>query len=221
MTHLDTNLNHLKDNLIQMWNLVSSQMEMARLALINNDKDLAKEVRANEKMVDAFELKIDMDCENIIMLQNPVAVDLRFLLSVLKINYNLERIGDYANAIAKTAEKADEAWTTELIEKTHIPEMFYIAQTMIQEALGAFEKADRKMVKGLFGKDEKLDKLNAEIPAVICELLKSKPEDAPVLLDAFSIIRKLERAGDHITNIAEKLIFYFDAIIVKHSKLKK
>ncbi|MBK7029645.1 MAG: phosphate signaling complex protein PhoU [Bacteroidales bacterium] len=221
MTHLDSNLTQLREDLIQMWNLVSSQMEMARLALINGDKDLAKEVRANEKMVNAFELKIDMDCENIIMLQNPVAIDLRFLLSVLKINYNLERIGDYANAIAKTAEKADKEWPAELVETTHIPEMFFIAQTMIQEALGAFEKADRKMVKGLFGKDEQLDKMNAEIPAIICTMLKNKPDDAATLLDAFSIIRKLERAGDHITNIAEELIFYFDAIIVKHSKLKK
>ena len=221
MTHLDINLNQLKDDLIQMWNLISSQMEMARLALINNDKDLAREVRTNEKMVDAFELKIDMDCENIIMLQNPVAIDLRFLLSVLKINYNLERIGDYANAIAKTSEKSEKDWPMDIIEQTHIPEMFFIAQSMIQESLNAFENADRKLIKGLFGKDEKLDKLNNDVQPVICKLLKEKPDDSSMLLDAFSIIRKLERAGDHITNIAEELIFYFDAIIVKHNKLKK
>jgi phosphate transport system protein len=221
MSHLDMNLNQLRVDLVQMWNLVGSQMEKARLALLNGDKDLASEVRANEKMVDAFELKIDMDCENIIMLQNPVAVDLRFLLSVLKINYNLERIGDYANAIAKSTERSESAWSSDVIEQTHIPEMFFIAQSMIQDSLGAFEKADRKLIKSLFGKDEKLDRLNDEVIPIISKLIKDHPEEIGILLDAFSIIRKLERAGDHIKNIAEELTFYFDAIIIKHSKLKK
>lgn len=221
MSHLDKNLQQLKDDLVQMWSLVANQMEKSRLALINDDKDLAREVRANEKMVDAFELKIDMDCENIIMLQNPVAIDLRFLLSVLKINYNLERIGDYANAIAKSVEKSDKAWPTDVIERTHLPEMFFVAQSMIQDSLGAFEKADRKMIKTLFGMDEKLDKFNDDMVMIIQELIREKPDEIPLLLDSFSIVRKLERAGDHIKNIAEELIFYFDAIIVKHSKLKK
>jgi len=221
MTHLDTNLIQLKEDLVQMWTLVGNQMEKSRLALINADTDLAREVRAKEKMVDAFELKIDMDCENIIMLQNPVAIDLRFLLSVLKINYNLERIGDYANSIAKSAERNEKMWSAEIIERTHMPEMFFVAQTMIQDSLAAFEKGDRNLIKTLFRNDEKLDKLNDEVIPIINELIREKPEDVAILLDAFSIIRRLERAGDHIKNIAEELIFYFDAIIVKHSKLKK
>lgn len=221
MSHLETDLEKLKNDLIQMWNLVGSQMEKARLALINGDKDLAREIRANEKLVDAFELKIDMDCENIIMLQNPVAIDLRFLLSVLKINYNLERIGDYANAIAKSTEQAQKPWPAEIVEEIKIPEMFFIAQSMIQQSLASFEKGDRKIVKSLFGMDDKLDKLNTDVTPIICRLVKEKQDEIPILLDAFSIIRKLERAGDHITNIAEELIFYFDAIIVKHSKLQK
>ncbi len=221
MSHLETDLEQLKDDLIQMWNLVASQMEKARLALINGDMDLAHEVRANEKLVDAFELKIDMDCENIIMLQNPVAVDLRFLLSVLKINYNLERIGDYANSIAKSAEHTGKPWPADMISETRIPEMFFISQSMMQQSLASFEKGDRKLVKGLFGMDEKLDKINNDITPIICKLIKENLDDIPMLLDAFSIIRKLERAGDHITNVAEELVFYFDAIIVKHSKLSK
>ena len=221
MSHLELDLDQLKTDLIQMWNLVGSQMEKARLALINGDKDLAREVRANEKMVDAFELKIDMDCENIVMLQNPVAIDLRFLLSVLKINYNLERIGDYANAIAKNTEHSEKPWPAEVIKEIKIPEMFFIAQSMIQDSLLSFEKGDRKLVKGLFGMDVKLDKINTDVTPVICRLVKERQDDIPMLLDAFSIIRKLERAGDHITNIAEELIFYFDAVIVKHSKLQK
>ncbi|NVO21043.1 MAG: phosphate signaling complex protein PhoU [Bacteroidetes bacterium] len=221
MSHLETNLSQLKDDLVQMWNLVGSQMEKARLSMINNDKDLAREVRANEKMVDAFELKIDMDCENIIMLQNPVAIDLRFLLSVLKVNYNLERIGDYANSIAKSVEASDKDWPVSYIDSIHVPEMFFLAQSMIQQSLNAFETGDRKQIKGLFSFDQKLDKINNECLGVITSLIRENIDDTALLLDTFSIIRKLERAGDHIKNIAEELIFYFDAIIVKHSKLKK
>lgn len=87
--------------------------------------------------------------------------------------------------------------------------------------MNAFEKADRKLVKGLFGKDEKLDKLNETVQPLIAQLIKTAPDDASILLEAFSIVRRLERAGDHITNIAEELLFYFDAIVVKHAKLKK
>ena len=221
MSHLETDLEQLKVDLIQMWNLVINQMEKARLALVNGDMDLAHEVRTNEKRVDAFELKIEMDCENIIMLQSPVAIDLRFLLSVLKINYNLERIGDYANTIAKSAEHSDKPWPAEMLSETKMPEMFFIAQSMIQQSLASFEKGDRKLVKGLFGMDEKLDKINYEITPVICKLIREKVDDIPMLLDAYSIIRKLERAGDHITNIAEELIFYYDAVVVKHNKLSK
>jgi phosphate transport system protein len=221
MTHLETDLAQLKVDLIQMWNLVNSQMEKARLAMINGDRDLAREVRANEKMVDAFELKIDMDCENIIMLQNPLAIDLRFLISVLKINYNLERIGDYANAIAKSVEASEKDWPVSYIEEVHIPEMFFLAQTMIAQSLDAFDTSDRKQTKGLFTLDQKLDKINNECIGIITKLIRENIDDTPLLLDTFSIIRKLERAGDHIKNIAEELIFYFDAIVVKHSKLKK
>lgn len=221
MTVIDTNIQQIKADLIQMWTLVINQMEKARLALVNGDKNLAREVRMNEKRVDAFELKLDMDSENVLMLKNPVAIDLRFVLSVLKINYNLERIGDYANAIAKVAEHANGPMPEDIMQASHLPEMFFVAQTMLQESLSAFEKADRENVNTIFGMDEKLDKNNNNANAVIAKLIKEKPDDTMIILDALSIIRKLERTGDHILNVAEELVFYFDAIVVKHSKLHK
>jgi phosphate transport system protein len=221
MTVIDTNIQQIKADLIQMWTLVINQMEKSRLALINGDKDLAREVRMNEKRVDAFELKLDMDSENVLMLKFPVAIDLRFILSVLKINYNLERIGDYANAIAKVAEHSDGPMPEDILQAAHLPEMFFTAQTMLQESLNAFEKADRNHVNTLFGMDEKLDKTNNNANKIICQLIKDKPDDTMLILDALSIIRKLERTGDHTLNIAEELIFYFDANVIKHSKLHK
>lgn len=221
MTVIDTNIQQIKTDLIQMWTLVINQMEKARLALVNGDKDLAREVRMNEKRVDAFELKLDMDSENVLMLKNPVAIDLRFILSVLKINYNLERIGDYANAVAKVAEHSDGPMPEDILQAAHLPEMFYTAQTMMQESLNAFEKGDRNHVNLIFGMDEKLDKTNNNANKIIFQLIKDKPEHTMLILDALSIIRKLERTGDHTLNIAEELIFYFDADVIKHSKLHK
>jgi len=202
-----------------MWSLVINQMEKARLALINGDKNLAREVRVNEKRVDVFELKIDMDSESILLLKNPVAIDLRFVLSVLKINYNIERIGDYANAIAKVAENLSGPIPEDILQSTHLPEMFFTAQTMLQESFNAFEKSDRTHVNLLFAMDEKLDKPNRIANTVIGKLLRDRPEDTMMLLEALAIIRKLERTGDHILNIAEELIFYFDANVVKHKKM--
>lgn len=221
MTVIDNNIEQIKSDLIQMWSLVINQMEKARLALVNGDKNLAREVRMNEKRVDALELKLDMDSENVLMLKNPVAIDLRFILSVLKINYNIERIGDYANAIAKVAERLDGPIPEDILQATHLPEMFFTAQTMIQESLKAFENSDRSNVNHLFGMDEKLDKTNNKANVIICKLIQEKPDDIMLILNALSVMRKLERTGDHILNVAEELIYYFDANIVKHSRIYK
>src|SRR5690348_2078081 len=101
MTQFETEIAAIKNEVINMWRLVRSQLMKAYEALITNNKDLAHEVMAMEKRVNALELKIDRDCENIFALHCPVAIDLRFLLAVLKINNNLERIGDIADGIAR------------------------------------------------------------------------------------------------------------------------
>src|SRR5476649_3054386 len=101
MTPLENEINALKKELISMWILVQSQLNKAKEAMVQFDKDLAREVLIKEKRVNSYELKIERDCENIFALYCPVAIDLRFILAVLKINNNLERIGDIAEGIAK------------------------------------------------------------------------------------------------------------------------
>ena len=101
MTHLEIELSNLRTEVLNMWTLVRSQLVKARQAVSDNDRDLAHEILQTEKRINALELKIDKDCENIIALFNPVAVDLRFVLANLKINSNLERIADIAEGIAK------------------------------------------------------------------------------------------------------------------------
>jgi len=218
MSQLETAVQQLKNDLIRMWNLVISQMEKSRLAILEADKGLAHEVRVNEKKVDAYELKIDMDSENILLLKNPVASDLRLVISVLKINYNLERIGDYANTFARIAEKIEEPWPEEVFRRTHIPEMYYIVQSMLQESLQALQQQDKKLVKELFLSDKKLDRYNEEANQAVSTLIREHPEHTHDYLEAYTVMRKLERAGDHVLNIGEELVFLFDAIVIKHNK---
>lgn len=219
---IESNVNHLKETLAHMWQLIIAQMEKARQTVITGDKNLIPEIKFNEKRVDAFELKLDMDCENTLMLKNPVAVDLRFVVSALKINYNLERIGDYAHGIAKIMDKLNTAIPESVLEQTHLLEMFYTAQTMLQEAYDAFETMDRNKVKSLFETDKKLDRYDKESNAIIAGIIDGKPSlSTESVLDILLIMKKLERTGDHVLNIAEELVFYFDADTIKHSKLDK
>ena len=118
MTHLETELKNLKSELLIMWGLVASQMSKSLEALVNDNKELASEVVITEKRINSFELKIDRDCENIIALYNPVAVDLRFVLATLKINTNLERIGDIARSTAKFVIKSKGPYQANILEKT-------------------------------------------------------------------------------------------------------
>src|SRR5512139_2004134 len=124
MTKLDVELGTLKQETIEMWKLVESQLQKGLSALLNFDKDLAREIVLIEKRVNGAELKIDRDCEDILALYSPVAVDLRFLLAVLKINTNLERIGDIAEGIAKLILDTESAFRPQLLDSTKVIEMY-------------------------------------------------------------------------------------------------
>jgi phosphate transport system protein len=221
MNHLENELNTLKSSLLEMWSIVISQHEKTKMAIETNDADLANEVHANEKLLDSFELKHDMDCENLIALYAPVAIDLRFVLAVLKINYNLERIGDYANYIANTIRKSEMPFDSKLLQDAHVNDMFEIAHVMLVEAYESFEKDNVKAIHNIFELDSKIDKLKKESFQVLSDHIRQRPEDARQALELNSIIRKLERVGDHNRNIAEEIVFYLDARIIKHKKLQK
>src|SRR5882672_3116218 len=122
MTHLDVEIKRLKADMVEMFHMVSLQLSKAKEALIGLDKDLALEVMEKERRVNSFELKLDRDCENIIALFNPVAVDLRFVLACLKINNNLERNGDIADGIARFVLKIKTQPDKQLLETTRLPQ---------------------------------------------------------------------------------------------------
>ena len=221
MSHLTSELAQLKTDIISMWKLVNSQFEKTQTALTTLDKDLAREVIAIEKRVNGTELKIDRDCENIFALFGPVAVDLRFVLAVLKINNNLERTGDIAEGIAKFIINVDQSFDRRLLDKTRFMVMYQEALTMLHEVLIAFEQEDTRMARKIFERDELLDQINIEANTITAEYIRSNPDKLEQALYLLSIIRKLERVGDQCKNMAEELIFYVEAKVLKHAAGKK
>ncbi len=221
MTHLDTELNELKVNILDMWNLVISQMNKGEEALRTFDRDLAREVVETEKRVNMFDLKIDKDCENIFALFQPVATDLRLILTSLKINNNLERIGDIAASIAEFTLKADRDFNKDILERTKIFEMYAIAREMLSDTLEAFDKEDTRLARTMFNRDNFLDGLDSRALDVLTQSITEDQDQVRNNLLVMSMVHKLERVGDQTKNIAEEIIFYFEAKVLKHKKRKE
>lgn len=216
MTKLDVELGTIKEETIEMWKLVQSQLQKGLSALLNFDKDLAREVVQIEKRVNGAELKIDRDCEDIFALYSPVAVDLRFLLAVLKINTNLERIGDIAEGIAKMILDTKEPFEKSLLDSTMVVEMYDECLQMVAEILSAFEKEDSAIARSIFRRDELLDQINRKANDLIGKYVSEHSEKIEQALTVLSMIRRLERIGDQAENIAEEIIFYIEAKVLKH-----
>lgn len=216
MTHLEQEINDLRKELLSMFLAVDNQLQKSEKALLEFDKDLAAEITNTEKRINSLELKIDRDCENILALYSPVAVDLRFVLSVYKINHELERIADIADGIANYVNKINEPFPTKAIKDVRIEEMFSQCQLMMENVIDAFEKDDTKLARRVFKQDELLNTINSNGSSAIIE--NYKQENAEKLFYLLSCVRKLERAGDLTKNIAEELIFSIESKVIKHRK---
>ncbi len=207
----------IKEEVNDMWLLVRQQLENAFNALRNNDDDLANSVASREKRVNAFELKIDSDIEDFIALYNPVAVDLRFALAMLKINNNLERIGDYADSIARFVARNNlTEEDKQLFNVLELKEMYDQVLHMFSTTHKALENSDASLAKSVIDKDALLDSLNQKALDKLAEYAKNNPSAIRFCLEIAAILRKLERTGDHIINLAEETVFYIDAEVLKH-----
>jgi len=210
----------LNESGLEMLNLCISQIEKATEAFLNKDCDLAEEVMNNETRVNALDLKIERDCEKFIALYNPVAIDLRFTMAVLKINFDLERIGDHAYDISKYIVEFDKKIEPHLFKTLNFAKMYNTIISMFENVMVAYEEKDVKTARKVFKKDKILNKINAESFKLIeKEILKDNTIIDQTLL-MFAVIKKFERVGDLIKNIAEEIIFYIDAEVLKHKKKK-
>ncbi|TAH25900.1 MAG: phosphate transport system regulatory protein PhoU [Cytophagales bacterium] len=222
MNLLETELGELKSDLLEMTNLVRSQLEKTEQAFFSFDKDLAKEVLKNEKRVNACELQIDAKSEHILALFNPVAIDLRFVVASLKMVSNLERIGDNAKGISQYINKFEMAFDKKLVQELRFKEMTETALEMLSILSESFETDNTKLARSLFTKDEILDEINVSANVIMTNYLmvEKSPEKIMQAIYMMSIIRKMERVGDYVTNIAEEIIFYVKAKVLKHNRKK-
>ncbi|MFN1834234.1 phosphate signaling complex protein PhoU [Balneola sp. MJW-20] len=218
MSHLDKELELLNDDILELMYKVKSQLEKCKKALIEFDLELAEDINVNEKRVDAMELNIDRECENILALFNPVAIDLRFVLAAIKINSDLERIGDHANSIAKYLMEFGESIDPKLVSEMEVDVMFDKAIKMLHHVSNAFIKEDTAEARKVFSMDKTLNKIHKESSAHIKKINEEKEVDMRVLLYLFSIISKLERVGDLTKNAAEEIVFFIEAKVLKHKK---
>ena len=220
MGHLDNELTALRNNLIDMFLLMQKQLRKSMKALQTLDKDLAREVLFNERRVNAEELKIDKDCENLVALFSPVAIDLRFIFAAFKINSHLESIGDSAKGISKFVLELDQKYSDELLTDLQLLKMYEMANAMLENNIAALRHDDTAQARAIFNKDEELDAINRQATAVVAAHLAKGGTDVVPLLNLISIVRRLERVGDLNSNIAEELIFYVEAKVLKHEKEK-
>ncbi len=205
---------------IDMLHLCISQLKKAKEAFVNHDSDLAEEVMNIENRVNALDLKIEKDCEKFIALYNPVAIDLRFVMAVRKINYDLERIADHAYGISKYVVNVDRKIPASLFTAVDFEKMFDTILVMFDDISDAYENKNAKSARKVFKKDKILDEINVQsFFAIEKEIKKDNSTIAEALL-LFSVVKKFERVGDHIKNIAEEIIFYIDAEVLKHSRKK-
>ena len=212
--HFSEQLEELRRNLILMGGEVERQIHRAIEALIDMDLEKARAVIAADSEIDRMEMRVEDLAVQLFALQQPVAVDLRFLIAALKINNDLERIGDHAVNIAEGAERlAQQRPFKPFIDISYMAE---VAETMLKQSLDAFVNRDAALAKKVIKKDDILDEKNVSIIRELLTYMAEYPTLITYCLELISISKNLERVGDLATNICEDTIFIAEAKWVKH-----
>lgn len=212
--HLDEELVMLRRLLFEMSDVVDEQVAGAIDAVSNCDVELATRVRERDDEVDRLELDVDRQCERILALFTPVAVDLRLIISAVKVNTDLERIGDHAKNLAKNTQHLESC--SDLIGRTRIREMADEARAVLHEAQDAFMKQDRVLARKVLAHDRLVDRLHDESLKTIAALIRKHPERADELVHLVNMGKSVERIADHAKNIAELVVFLVEGVDIRH-----
>ena len=212
----------IKDSTIEMMELVQSQLQKTAKAVKDFDKDIVEQVMTSEKLVNALDLKIDKETEKIMAFYKPLAIDLRFILSGHKINTFLERIGDNAQGICKYLIKMESGPSSEYITNLQVYVALESVINMIEEVILAYETEDTRLASQVIRLDRELDLINDDSISVTVKALAqtTSPTEVESILYFQSMVRKAERIGDLLKNIAEEIIFSVDAKVLRHKKKK-
>ena len=213
-TQFQKELEELKQNLLKMAALVEETIHDAVQSLVKRDTELAQKTFEREKQINDFEILIDELCLRLLALRQPMAGDLRFITSAMKIVTDLERMGDQAVNIAERAMSLNQ--DPQLKPYIDLPRMAEITESMVKDVLDAFVNRDSKLARSVCERDDLVDGLNDQ---VFRELLTYMISDQKTITRAVHLIivgRCLERIADHATNIAEDVIFMVSALVIKH-----
>lgn len=210
----DQQIEKLKKRILKMSSLVDEQVDAALRVVSEENMDLAKLVIEREDKVDKYDLKIDKICQKIIALNQPVAMDLRLIMSALTINTNLERIGDIAVNIVENFNLMK--GKPEFIEKSRFFDMSKLVKEMIRNAIDSFINSDPKLAQKVIETDNKLDEYNHENHQILIDIMKKNIDYIEPAIALLVICRQMERLGDHATNIAEDVYFIVEAQMIKH-----
>lgn len=217
--HFERELDSLKTNLIKMGSIAEEAIAMSIKSVLERDTALAQKVIQGDTRINSLEIEIDNAIVDLLALQQPVAIDLRLILSVQKINNDLERIGDHAVNIAESAlALVKHSPKGQLLD---LPTMAQVAQSMLRDAIDGFIHKDPQLGKSVLEKDDTIDELNRKTAATVVQLMKSDQDTIDQGLEIIRVSRNLERVADLATNIAEEVIFITQAQIVKHHTRSK
>ncbi len=214
--YLEEELEQLKTKIIKMGSLVEEQIELSIRSLFEGNLDLAKTVISRDDEVDKYDIKIDKHCQRIFALTQPVAFDLRLIMSALMINSDLERMGDIAVNISERAEPL--LGYSDLLKKVKVDEMSGKVKKIVRMGIDCFVNSDAELAKKIILMDVEVDKLDKHIFDLITLEMRNDNDMIIPCSHILTLIRNIERLSDHATNIAEDVIFLIDAKIIKHSK---
>ena len=214
--HFNQEIENLKTNLIRMASVVDDMVEHAIKALETGDVELCKGIKAKDLEVDAYDNLIQTQCENTLALFTPFASDLRFVMSVLMINNQLERCGDIAVNIAQRVKKT--ANFNSLIHESQILEEAQRAREMLKKAIDSFIHNNSELANEVLASDEAVDKLNKQNFKFLVTKMQSDSSVVEAGAHLIILTRQIERLADHATNIAENLVFFVEARVVTHYK---
>ena len=212
--HFQEELEQLKNRLLEMGGLAEERVRTAVEGLVSRDTALIERVLEGDGPINQLHIEIDNRCFTLLALHQPMAVDLRAIVSAVKINTDLERVGDLAVNISEAVTRyLQHPPVKELID---IPRMARVAQVMLRDALDAFVRRDTALAEAVLNQDDELDGLKTQVFRELLTYMLQAPSTIEPALDLILISRHLERIGDHATNVAEDVIFMVSARDVRH-----
>lgn len=216
-THFDIALRQLKAQILSMGSQVERAIEEAVQGLIERKKEHFASVYETEKKINQAHMQIDDTCIRLLACQSPLASSLRFIVAAIKINTDLERMGDQAVNISHNAEH--HITLPPLKPLVDIPKMAHEVQSMVREALDAFVRSDLALARNVLTRDDLIDDLKGDILNALTVFMENNPHEIRQAIHLILIARNLERLGDHATNIAEDVIFVIAGEDIRHGKI--